>query len=294
MDGAQLESFLAVVRYGTIKDASLHLDLAPSTITTRLQVLEQRLGVVLIDRGRGRARSALTPEGEEFLELAERWEAVTRDMASLVNRGDAALVIGAPDSVNHYLLAPVYSDLVRRNAGLILKSVTANSADLYGKIQRREVDVAFVLYDRHIPGVRTQHFISEPMLAITRRDVSGTESGVIDLAQLDAEQQIHIPWGDQIERWDSARPTPFCGSIWVDTAHQLTAFLADERKWALVPGSLADALEDRGAYNVYRIADPPPNRVVFQARRDRLSQLALRGCELFDEAIRRLLPHVHA
>lgn len=290
MDEIYLEAFLAVVRYGTIKDASLHLDVAPSTITTRLQLLERRLEATLIDRSRGRSRTALTPEGEEFLELAERWETIASEMTAVARHGDATLVVGAPDSVSHYLLAPIYAELAFRCPEISLKIVTANSAELYGKIETREVDIAFVLYDRFLPGVRIHQFISEPMLVITGGCAACGADGTIDIVSLEPAEQVHIPWGAAIERWNTGRSNLHAGTIWIDTAHLIRAFLADERKWAIVPQSMADAMRTESSYNIYQLTDPPPNRIVFEARRVRLSQLSLRGCELFDEAVRKLLP----
>src|SRR5579875_1490871 len=120
MDETQLTAFLAVYRYGSLKEASRHLHLSQSTVTNRLQLLERRLGVTLVDRARGRRHATLTPEGDELLVLAERWEEVTRDVEALTTRRDAALSLGAPDSVSHYVLAPILRDLALRHPELAL------------------------------------------------------------------------------------------------------------------------------------------------------------------------------
>jgi molybdate transport repressor ModE-like protein len=284
-----LEAFLAVARYGTVKEASRHLHLSQSSVTARLQALEQRVGAVLVERGPGRPRTTLTAEGEELLDLAQRWEELAREMASIARRGDASLTIGAPDSVNYYVLGPVYADLARRHPDLRLRVETANSAELYGKVERQEVDVAFVLYDRELVGVQIDAFASEEMFVATRADLPVVD-GRVERSALDPAQEIHIAWGAPYERWRARRSRRFAGQIYLDTAHIITAFLDDTRKWAVVPDSMAKAISASHGFGIYRLQQGPPNRLLFLARRTRLNTSTLRGCALLDEALGRVVP----
>jgi DNA-binding transcriptional LysR family regulator len=289
MDELRLEAFLAVARHGTVKEASRHLHLAQSTVTNRLQSLERRLGVVLVERARGRPHTSLTPEGEDLLKLAERWEEMARDMAGLATRGEASLTVGAPDSVNHYILSPIYSEIAHTNPGLRLKVETANSGELYGKLERREVDVAFVLYDRVVADVKTQPFIDEPMYVATR-SAPAPDGAYLDVDVLDPAGEVHIPWGAAYDRWREKTTGGFRGHILVDTAHTITAFLARPGPWAAVPASMVPELRAAHSLNIYRLSGSPPNRVVFAARRMQLGRTALRGYECFEDTVQRLLP----
>lgn len=290
MDELGLEAFLAITRHGTVKEASRHLHLAQSTVTNRLQSLERRLGMVLVDRARGRPHTTLTPEGEDLLKLAERWEEMTRDMAALATRGEASLTVGAPDSVNHYILSPAYSEMSQANPGLRLKVETANSGELYTKLERREVDVAFVLYDRVVADVKTQPFIDEPMYVATR-STPAPDGSSVTVEALDPLREVHIPWGAAYDRWREKTTGGFRGRILVDTAHTITAFLAHPGSWAAVPASMVPELRTVHSLNIFRLRGSPPNRVVFAARRMQLGRTALRGYECFRETIGRLLPH---
>jgi len=62
--------FIAIVKHGSLAAAARALDLTPSAVTQRLQALEARLGVRLLDRGTRRMR--LTDEGELFHAEASR------------------------------------------------------------------------------------------------------------------------------------------------------------------------------------------------------------------------------
>jgi molybdate transport repressor ModE-like protein len=289
VDEHHLEAFLAVARYGTIKEASRHLHLSQSSVTSRLQALERRLGAMLVERGPGRPRTTLTPEGEELLDLAQRWEELTREMRAIARRTDSSLSVGAPDSVNHYVLAPVYADLARRHPELRLRVETANSAELYSKIERREVDIAFVLYDRDLAGIQIELFVSEPMFVATRAELPLAD-GRVNRASLDPTQEIHIAWGAHFERWRSHRGRPFTGAIYLDTAHLISAFLDDRRKWAVVPDSMARATQESHGFSIYQLAEPPPDRLLYFAHRTRLNTSSQRGYDLFTESVERVIP----
>jgi DNA-binding transcriptional LysR family regulator len=293
MDELGLEAFLAIARYGTVKEASRHLHLAQSTVSNRLQSLERRLGVVLVDRARGRSHTSLTPEGEDLMKLAERWEEMARDMTSLATRGEASLTLGAPDSVNHYILSPIYSEISRTHPGLRLKVETANSGELYGKLERRELDVAFVLYDRVQADVATEPFIDEPMYVATRSRPA-PDGELLDVGALNPSDEIHIPWGAAYDRWREKTTGGFRGHIRVDTAHSITSFLAHPGKWAAVPASMVPELRETYALNIYRLRGSPPNRVVFTARPMRMARTSLRGYEVFRDAVLELLPQAQA
>jgi DNA-binding transcriptional LysR family regulator len=62
--------FLAIIKHGSLAAAARALDVTPSAVTQRLQALEARLGVRLLDRGSRRMR--LTDEGELFHAEAAR------------------------------------------------------------------------------------------------------------------------------------------------------------------------------------------------------------------------------
>jgi DNA-binding transcriptional LysR family regulator len=289
MTDAQLEAFLAIARYGTVKEASRQLHLAQSTVTNRLQALERRLGVMLVDRARGRPHTSLTPEGEDLARIAERWEEMTRDMASLATRSGASLTVGAPDSVNYYILAPVYSETSRSHPGLRLKVETANSGELYGKLERREVDVAFVLYDRVLADTKTEPFINEPMFVATRSEPA-EDGAIVEVETLNPVEEIHIPWGAAYDRWREKTTGGFRGHIFVDTAHSITTLLDVPGKWAAVPASMVPEMREVHGLRIYRLRGSPPNRVVYRTRRLNLGRSALKGYDAFQSAVDRLLP----
>jgi LysR family transcriptional regulator (chromosome initiation inhibitor) len=60
-DYAHLSALAAVIRTGSFERAAQHLNVAPSAISQRIKLLEERLGVVLVVRGGNRGRPAPVP-----------------------------------------------------------------------------------------------------------------------------------------------------------------------------------------------------------------------------------------
>ena len=286
----QLEVFLAIARFGTMKEASRHLYLAQSTLTNRLQALERRLGVVLVDRGPGRKSSVLTPEGEGLLVLAERWEELAHEIATLATRQASSLTVGASDSVHRYLLPSVYANLIEDYPELELRIATANSDELYAKLERREVDVVITQYQRDLPGIVVDPFLREEMCVITISNLP-SDAGMITPRVLDAAREIRIPWGPEYQRWHSRWFGLSSSRIFVDTAHLVAIVASENGAWALVPDSMAQVMRLDGSFHVYRLADPPPLRVLFLAYHVRQNKAVVAGFRLFASSVDRILPN---
>ena len=108
---ADLEFFAAIARSRSLADAARLLDVTPPAVTQRLQVLEQRVGVKLVDRAsRG---ISLTDEGEL---LATTGQAISDEIAALSETLAArrAAVAGhlrvlAPLGFGRHYIAPIAS-----------------------------------------------------------------------------------------------------------------------------------------------------------------------------------------
>src|SRR5215218_8584814 len=106
---ADLHFFATVARSNSLAAAARELGVTPSAVTQRLQELERRIGVRLVERS-GR-RLTLTDEGEL---LAARGQAIADDLASLsevlaARRGVVAgrLRVLAPLGFGRRYVAPV-------------------------------------------------------------------------------------------------------------------------------------------------------------------------------------------
>ncbi|WP_245625044.1 LysR family transcriptional regulator [Paenibacillus stellifer] len=108
-----IEAFLAIVRTESISKAAELLHLSQATVSYRLKTLEKEMGSLLVERRKGAPKISLTPKGENFFSIAERWEALWRETQILQASGSQlSLAISAAESISHFVLPPVYRILI--------------------------------------------------------------------------------------------------------------------------------------------------------------------------------------
>jgi len=105
----QLKVFRAVVECGNFAVAEIELNISRSRISNRISELEDRLGIKLMERGRGRPGFRLTPQGERVLrvtdELFGNIDQFGQDIARIKSESKGLLRIAISDDV---LLMPDY------------------------------------------------------------------------------------------------------------------------------------------------------------------------------------------
>jgi DNA-binding transcriptional LysR family regulator len=105
----QIATFVNVVQRGSLSAAARHEGIAPAMVSRRLDALEQRLGVKLLQRTT--RRTSLTTEGSAFVEDCQR---ILRDLADAegaVSAGGAQasgrLRVTAPAGFGRQFIAPM-------------------------------------------------------------------------------------------------------------------------------------------------------------------------------------------
>jgi DNA-binding transcriptional LysR family regulator len=195
-----IEAFLEIARSGSLLRAAQHLHLSQSTVSHRLEELENEIGAQLIDRRRGLRAVHLTPAGERFLAIAERWDSLRREIRQFRNGITLSLSIGSVDSVNAFVLPPVYRLLRQRAPAMKIELRTQQSAELYALIEHRELDVAFVLHERFVPNVVVKTFFSEPLVLI-RPARAGMPGEPVHPRDLNPRHELYINWGPLFQSW---------------------------------------------------------------------------------------------
>jgi DNA-binding transcriptional LysR family regulator len=274
-------TFLAVVRYGTLSQAADQLHVSQSTVSYRVRVLESHLGLILLDRGRGRQEVRLTADGEELLKLAERWETLHLEIQQLSVRG-AVLGIGAPDSVNTYVLADAYAKLAQHR-DMQIRVVTANSRELYELLDRHELDVAFPLYNRPGPALQIEEFVREPMVVVSGSHFV-TVDGRVDVRALEPGDEIQIGWPDPVSGSRTSPPGP--ARVNVDATDLVLPFLRNKAKWTVLPASMGAQLAELGQWHVYPITEPVAVQTIYKAVRRWLPRATRRSVEVFEQHLR--------
>ncbi len=188
MNPRQLKTFLAVVRHGNFTRAASEANLAQSSLSDQMQVLEEQLGVQLFERSRQGV--TLTPAGdtlrayaEEILALNDEAKAAIRAAAGL---GEQMLAIGTLETIAAEKLAPFLSRFREIHADIGLTLKIGGSGEVQRRLEDGSIDIAFT-FDR---GELDERFVTrlvshEPLVLIAGRNSAATPpKSLADLSHL--------------------------------------------------------------------------------------------------------------
>ena len=191
MDLAALEIFLTVAEHGSVTRAAERLGRAQSNVTTRVQQLEEQLGVALFLREGKRMR--LTPEGETLRGYATRLLALAEETRQAVHPDTPSglLRLGAMESTAATRLPGPLARLHAQWPALTLELRTAPSRQLVDQVLAHETDCALVAWpppglDDGAPVERTPVFTESLLLALPASHPPITTSGDLQVDTLAA------------------------------------------------------------------------------------------------------------
>ncbi|MDR3565276.1 MAG: LysR family transcriptional regulator [Negativicutes bacterium] len=286
-----VEAFLAVVRAQNVSRAAEQLNLTQSALSKRLRVLEQEIGSVLIERGKGLRMVRLTPAGTAFIDLAERWENVWRETQRLKSHGpQLALSIGTTDSLNYAVFPSLYRALDEHRPKISLRVITSHSQNLYDAVEGRQVDIAFVLRERAQPNVVIEKCYTEPLVGLQIAAIGRHDFKVVHSRELDPNYELYVRWGPSYELWHDSIWDPLCpGRTWLDTAQLVLSFLSKANQWAIVPQSVATTALTTGNFRIFQLAEAPPERVFYKLTHKYPKASAMESMAIFDQYLAILL-----
>ncbi|GAA1282743.1 LysR family transcriptional regulator [Planotetraspora silvatica] len=144
MELRQLRTFEAVVRHGTVTDAANVLDLAPSTVSEQIRILERSLGVALFERTARGMRP--TDQGEVLL----RWARSILDQAEQAHREvtgrGRAVRLGALETIAATYVPRVLARVAGRRPGITVDVRSATNRDtLLAEVTAGQLEAALLL-----------------------------------------------------------------------------------------------------------------------------------------------------
>src|SRR4051794_20832775 len=152
----QISTFVEVVARGSLSAAARAEGIAPAMIGRRLDALESRLGVKLLQRTT--RKLALTDEGAAFLEDCQRILAELEEAESAVSarsaRASGHLLVSAPAGFGRQHVAPLVPSFLAEHREV---SINLNLSDRMVDVIGEGVDVAIriaTLEDSSLIGVK--------------------------------------------------------------------------------------------------------------------------------------------
>ena len=156
---AEVETFLSIVHTKSITKTSELLFLSQPAISHRLRSLEEELGFSLLARSKGHKMVELTPKGEAFVPIAERWSSLWKETMALRDQEDRLLLtIGCTDSLSLSIMAPLYRQLLSSDARIDLSIQTHHSLELYRMLNDHDIDLGFVYHQLHYSSITNRHY----------------------------------------------------------------------------------------------------------------------------------------
>lgn len=260
-----IQAFLAIVANQSLTKAAEVLHLSQSSVSHRLKNLERELGLVLVERRKGLKTITLTPAGEDFIPVAEKWMHLLLETQALKSRTSLSLAIGSVDSVSTYLFPNIYHKIISEYPGLRLHIYTKNSPELYDLMEQRIIDIAFVLQERLIKNVELVPFFAEPMVVLRLALPEHQATQSIHPQQLDASDELYHNWFPTYQIWHNKWWDPLKPShIEVSNGPMVLPLLRTPQQWAIVPLSIAHWAAATNKYTIQKLTDPPPDRICYK------------------------------
>lgn len=290
MDKKDIEIFLAIIKEKSISKASTLLYFSPSTIGTRLKMLEKELGVDLIVRQKGIKEITLTQKGEEFVTIAENWISLWNECSRLKNiNARPYLSIATVDSLLEHGLVPLYLKLVYDEPGFNLDIKCYPADMIYNLVSKKMADIGFALYEMKYPDVIVEELMSDEMVVITSKN-SNLEGEFVHPGMLDPKRELYvgskdnlnIGWGPVYKIWhDKWFDISICPLVTATSITMLSYFLSDGDFWSIMPLSNAMGLSTQYDIKILRLDPAPPNRIVYKLTHSSQSASTERTIEIF-------------
>jgi DNA-binding transcriptional LysR family regulator len=173
MDTEFLESFVLVVKHGSVAEAARRLNLTSAAVTQRLHALEHELGTSLVMRA---GRTMLpTQAGWAILPQAQSLLSGVRDLHGIATARDftGELSLGAVSSALTGILPPILSQLTTKYPRMKLFITPGMSADLYRKVCDGQLDAAVIIQPKFtLPkNCEWKTWRKEPLIVLVHRGI---------------------------------------------------------------------------------------------------------------------------
>jgi DNA-binding transcriptional LysR family regulator len=258
-------AFLAIVQCNGVSRAAERLHLTQSSISKRLHQLEEELGVILIDRDRGIKFIQLTPEGEMFLGIAERWMTLHQEALAISSRAKhLSLRVGSITSINYEFLHNIFQKLILHEPSVQLSICSGLSYFLYEKIEQRIIDVGFTRLVRASDVVVSRQLYSDGIVGLCLASSPLAGKKKVTINELNADQEILPAAGEAFRIWHNKLwPAYAPKRVNVDNFDTMLGLLCTPEQWSLVTSRVAQTVCRQKRFASFTLADPGPERACY-------------------------------
>ena len=186
MDIEQARTFLTIAAHGSFLEAARQLHLTQSTVSARIQRLEEELDARLFIRNRSGA--SLTQSGRRFLEHAKRL-VLTAEQArhdiGLPSRYRATIRIGGRIALWEGLLPQWVGKMRQVAPDIAIRSEIGFEEDLMRHLIEGTLDIGLMYTPSHSPGLVVEHLFDEKLVLVSSRQDD----------EKPGDDYIYVEWG---------------------------------------------------------------------------------------------------
>lgn len=169
-----IRSFLHVAESGSFSVAATWMGVMQSTISGRIQALEEELGCILFNRGRTGAE--LTAQGREFRAYAEKmvqaWDQARQQIA--LPAGHTGIFrFGGPVAIHDRLIIAWTLWMKETLPGIALQIEASSSDALTEGLSSGLLDAALMYLPRQRPGLAVRELLREDLVLVQHAQAPG-------------------------------------------------------------------------------------------------------------------------
>lgn len=262
-----IEAFLTIVETQSLSSAAQKLFLSQSTITHRLNSLEEELDVKLINRSQGQRYITLTPKGEEFITIAKRWNSLQKDTDIWrTKEPKLKLNVGLVDSLSTYVFPPLFAQITKIESSLSLKISSHWATKICDLLESNEIDIGIVSR-----LIKSNDIVSEPIfkeeMVLVSNSLISNYGDIVHPNELDVSKELILDWGEDFNLWHNKWwSNENYQDLVVDTVGLIFNLIHIPNSWAIVPLTVARYFIDKQqkGIKISTLTDPPPNRVIYK------------------------------
>jgi len=186
MDIDQARTFLTIAANGSFVEAAKRLHLTQSTVSARIQRLEQELDARLFVRNR--AGASLTQAGRRFMEYAKRLILTAeqaRQEIGLPSRYRSNLRVGGRIALWERFLPQFVGEMREAARDIAIASEIGFESDLMRHLIEGSLDLGLMYSPTHSSGLVVEHLFDESLILVST-DPAAKGPG---------EDYIYVEWG---------------------------------------------------------------------------------------------------
>ncbi len=292
MNTESLKTFLIVADTKNFRKASQQLHITQSTVSSRIQELENHLGQKLFERAS--KGLSLTPAGYKLVPYAENMVTLERTMLDNISRSNTRmrfLNIGISDSIYYAYMRRLVPDFLKAHPEISLNFTSKSSPDMMNYLQDNQVDICISFLPNYDKSYETLTLVEDEIILATGRHnteyVNGISKEALGRIPVYASLFFHVN-RDMKQWYASTFPANFHYRIQTDVIWNLIYFLKNGDGYALLPRTfILDELENGSLISIPMDFDRPPHLYMYACLKKQLLQEHKVQCFL-DEVIKKI------